>query len=220
MSFDFLSEALKASGVKTSKELIFWTGKLDFLLREMPELPDSEKGKAELLFCWLWKEKPDRYISGGNFRLTDVIAAQIDPSAIHVGNCLGLTLLFNSLANHLGLKAYTINMEEAFGTAPHVLSLVYTEEVPVQVENILADGFNYKNHALEKQVIWSSRGLVADIYNSMGTESFLKGKLETAMSCYEKALSLNPEYMKAKLNMGLTLIQLGKEKEAERVLSQ
>lgn len=219
MPFDFLFEALKGSGVKTDKALMFWIGKLDLLQRGMPEFPDSTKTKAETLFHWLWKDRPCRYIPGGSFRLTEVIGAQLNPQAGYVGNCLGLTLLFNSLAQRLGLKVGAIHMEEAFSTGPHVLSLLYTEKGHVQVENIFPDGFDYRAHPGEKQVIWDGKALVADIYNSSGTESFLKGDLKAALYCYKKALTLKPGYVKAKLNMGLTLLQLGRKREATKVWS-
>jgi tetratricopeptide (TPR) repeat protein len=101
-----------------------------------------------------------------------------------------------------------------------VLSLVYTEEGPLQVENILPDGFDYKAHPEEKQIVWGDKELVADIYNSRGSESFSEGNLTEALYFYRKALTLNPVYTKARLNMGLTLVQLGEEKEATTFMSR
>lgn len=219
MAFDFLSEAFKASGVKTDKELDIWTGKLELLQAGLYEFPNSAKTKAEALYRLLWKDRPNRYTSGGIFRLTEVIDAQLDPNARYVGNCLGLTLLFNSLAQRLGLKTVAIHMEEAFSRGPHVLSLLYTETGQVQIENIFPDGLDYLSHPGEKQVIWDGKALVADIYNSSGTESFLKGHLAQALTCYEKALAVSPGYLKAQINLGITLFQMHREKEATEVLS-
>jgi len=218
-AFAFVQEALEASGIRTDRDIRVCMGKLDVLQRGLPEFPDSARGKAETLFRWLWKDRPHRYMRGGSFRLNEVISSQSDPQSRSAGNCLGLTLIFNSLAKRVGLDVAAIKMELAFGTGPHVLSLVYAAEGPLQVENILPEGFDYRAHGKETQVIWDDKALVADIYNSRGTESFLKGDMETALSCYEKALSLNPGNEKARLNMGLTLAQLGREKEAQKAFN-
>lgn len=69
---------------------------------------DREKGKA--IFDWLWTNKPKRYQRLANFRLTQVIEAQLREKEETVGNCLGLTLLYNVLCQRFGLK---IRVEEA-----------------------------------------------------------------------------------------------------------
>lgn len=215
MAFNFFEEALRASGANT-EELELYARKLRLLEEGLPRRGNSARVRGEALFQGLWEKRHHRYNPGGNFRLTDVIDCQLDPTAESVGNCLGLTLLFNGLAQRLGLKVAALYMEEAFDRGPHVLSLIYTEDGPLQVENILPGGFDYKSHKNQSQTIWGDKELVADIYNSRGTECFLKGNLEEALACYKKALHFNEGYLKARLNLGVTLVQLGKEKEARR----
>lgn len=52
---------------------------------------------------------------------------------------------------------------------------------------------------------WGDKELVADIYQSRGTELFEKGKLREALGNYDMALKLNPEYEKAELNRAILL---------------
>jgi lipoprotein NlpI len=52
---------------------------------------------------------------------------------------------------------------------------------------------------------WGDKELVADIYQSTGTELFQKGLFDEALKNYDMALKLNPEYEKAKINRAILL---------------
>lgn len=202
--FSLERESLLASGVREGKQINKYMQKLDNLYRQFiyPIMPPSDLlVKAEALFKWLWTEKPSRYKPQGNFRLDKVIDAQLNKDNQTVGNCLGLTLLYNCLLNRLGIMAEALYLENAFGIGPHILTLLKIKESLIDVENILSDGFAYKAHLDNPfRTRWGDRELVADIYHSVGNECFSKSELIKALENYEMALRLNPVYEKAHLN--------------------
>lgn len=220
---DLGKAALTASGL-TPRELRDYLAKIDLLCQSIrAEAPPggSDAQKAEALFDWLWQTKPQRYEYRGPFQLREVLDAQLSPTLGKVGNCLGLTLLYNVLAQRLGLRVGAGHLEEAFGRGPHVFSMLYTEGGIIDIENIFPHGFDYPGHRdnpLREE--WGHRELVADLYHSRGNHFFEGGDLEKAIESYSKAIKMNPRYTKAYLNKGLALCELGREEEARRVLER
>lgn len=197
-------DTLTASGVTGEIRILEYTAKLNHL-RELAfhdiKNTDDMKHKARVLFDWLWETKPFRYQSKGPFRLDQVIDAQLNDSAQEVGNCLGLTLLYNCLLRFSDIPAKALYMEDAFGSGPHVISVLSTGEGLLDIENILPDGFDYKGHLhRSSRTDWGDKELVADIYLSIGNECFEKREPLEALKNYEKAIAWNPEFEKAHLN--------------------
>ncbi len=175
--------------------------------------PLDPKRKAGALFAWLWRSKPHRYKPQGNYRLSKVIEAQARGDACSVGNCLGLTLLYNCLLQKMGIYAEALYLENAFGNLPHVLTLLKIEKTFIDVENILPDGFDYRGHrAHGARTRWGDRELVADVYHSVGNELFEKGDLAEALKSYGTAILFNPRYEKARINKAILLDKMGKER--------
>jgi hypothetical protein len=207
--FNFEKESLLASGVRDDEGLVRYMRKLDdisqqFIHSVMP--PSDSLSKAKALFKWLWTKKPARYKPYGNFRLNDVIDAQMSEDSQTVGNCLGLTLLYNCLLHKTGIIAEALYLENAFGISSHVLTLLQTRDSLIDIENILLDGFDYKGHLNNpSRTRWGDKELVADIYHSLGTEFFSKGELIKVLENYDMALRLNPKYEKAYLNKAILL---------------
>jgi tetratricopeptide (TPR) repeat protein len=200
---------LKASGIERESEIDSYKAKLNGLdhqfIRETTP-PSKPVDRARALFSWLWKEKPARYKPKGNYLFNDVIDAQLNSDCQVVGNCLGLTLLFNCLLQGMGITAEALYLENAFGIGPHVLSILKTEDSSIDIENILSDGFDYKGHLNDpSRERWGDRELVADIYHSLGNEFSSKGEYAKALKNYEMALRLNPKYEKAHLNKAILL---------------
>ncbi len=165
--------AFIASGVQSEAEVDRFVGKVDRLCDEIVAelaLAESEEvEKAKAIFDWLWEKKPDRYQSGGSFRLTDVVDAQLSEKPGAVGNCLGLTILYNVLGQRFGLNLKAAHLDHVWGRGPHDLSVLYTKAGTVDIENISKYGFNcqdYLNNPQRKE--WGDIELVADIYNSRG----------------------------------------------------
>jgi tetratricopeptide (TPR) repeat protein len=60
----------------------------------------------------------------------------------------------------------------------------------------------------------------ADVFNKLGIIHHRKRKLDKAAEFFEKALSLNPKYTEASLNLAVTYNDLGRFEDANRVFSQ
>jgi tetratricopeptide (TPR) repeat protein len=213
MLFNLEKESLLASGLKDNRRLVEYRGKLDQLTKQfIGQMKPSHEAveKASVLFDWLWERKPGRYKPQGHFRLNDVIDAELSKDSRTVGNCLGLTLLYQCLLKKMSIHADAVYLENAFGMGPHVLTLLQTDTSAIDIENILPDGFDYKGHLNHpSRTKWGDRELVADIYHSLGNEYFEKGEFAKALNNYEMAIKLNPQYEKAHLNKAILMDKLG-----------
>lgn len=215
---DLAQGALLAAGVASDKEIFLYLNKVDklcdLIAASTPDCTgDIEKAKA--IFDWLWGNTPRRYKSEGYYKLTDVLDAQYRKHN-DIGNCLGLTVLYNVIAKAFGLSVRAVYLESFSGPGPHVCSLLVLDGKTIDIENIFINGFEYHAHrnAPTRQE-WGDRELIADIYNSAGSELFAAGKMERAIENYEKAIQLNPKYNRPLLNKGMALVESGRTKEAE-----
>lgn len=203
--------ALLASGADTREQMARYLGRFKKLVeqigQDMP--PGGEVARAKYLFEWLWHGKPRRYQPGGCFRLTDVLEAQLAPRCTGVGNCLGLTVLYNSLAQRFGIRVAAVHLERSFHGIPHVLTLLQADGRQIDVENITPDGFDYSGHKGEMgREKWGGNQLVADIYLSRGNALFEARRWQEAIACYDAALELNLKYEKARLNRAIAVGQM------------
>ncbi len=209
--FDLEQEAFSAS-VADEFRIRRCRERFDFLERRLLDhitLSNDPVIRARQTFDRLWLEKPERYTRKGHFELNKVISNQLSRTTRNVGNCLGLTLLFNCLLTRLHVDAKALYMEDAFDRGPHVLTLLTINDHLIEVENILPDGFDYKGHMNNpSKTIWGDEELAADIHNSIGNEYFDKGEFHEALKAYEKAATLNPEYEPARLNNVIILDKL------------
>ena len=218
MPFSLETKALVASGITEDDLIATYTRKLDNLhqqfIHEVKHIRDPLTA-AKALFDWLWIKKPDRYAPHGHYRLHHAIDSQISKDIIAVGNCLGLTLLYNCLLQRLRIDAQALYVENAFGIGPHVLTILKAGELLVDIENILPDGFGYKGHLNDpSRTKWGDKELVADIYHSQGNEWYEKGDYNEALKNYDMAIKLNPRYEKARLNRAIVLDRIGMEENS------
>jgi len=208
-AFNLEDEALRASGIEEEVRITHYQNQLGSLVRKFTDdVPPTLHtfSRAEALFHWLWKENPTRYQSHGHTRLNDVIDAQITQGSHPVGNCLGLTLLYNCLLRRTGIRGETLYLEDAFGKGPHVLTLLKIEASMIDVENSLPAGYDYRGHLDNpSRMRWGDQELVADIYLTNGNEAFEKGDWIEALRQYDAAVRLNPHYEKAHLNRAMVL---------------
>jgi tetratricopeptide (TPR) repeat protein len=213
-AFNLEGEALLASGIQDRSKIAFYVAELDRISQQFLHqmiLPPDPLDKARTLFTWLWISKPDRYRSQGSYKLNEVIKAQLKEDAKSVGNCLGLTLLYNCLLRKINIYAEALYIEVAFAIGPHVLTLLQTEKTAIDVENMLPDGFDYKaHHTHPARTEWGDQELIADIYHSVANEHFEKGNFAAALKNYDMAIRFNPRYEKAHLNRAILLDKTGK----------
>ncbi len=216
MEFIFVEQSLIASGVTDEYRVREYLHKLDQLLLDFKNEVNGKQDfftMPQALFTWLGKHKPNRYKANGSFRLNDVIDAEMIETRQPVGNCLGLTLLYNCLLRRRGVRSQALHLENASGVGPHVLTLLKADVATIDVENILPVGFNYEGHKENpSRREWGDKELVADIYQSTGTELFHEGQFESALRNYDMALKLNPEYEKARLNRAILLDRMTVER--------
>jgi tetratricopeptide (TPR) repeat protein len=209
MGFDLEREALIASGVTDDHGIAKYKDEIEAVLRLFPweRLPAADPcSAARTLFNWLWTTRPQRYRRGGSYRLREVIEAQRDERRPSVGNCLGLTVLYNCLLGRTGIRAGAIHLEWAFELAPHVLTTLEAASGPIDIENTLPGGFDYRGHRdAPGRTVWGDRELVADIYHSRGNDCFERKDYQGALADYEAALALNPGYETARLNRAIVL---------------
>lgn len=214
---DLASAALIASGVTSYRDIVRYTNKIERLCEEINKFVasnDSDVDKARVIFHWLWMSKPHRYKAQGHYKIADVIDAQTG-RARNVGNCLGLTVLYNIIAQRFDIKVKATYLENAFGRGPHVFSILPAGKSTIDIENVFPNGFAYPGHLNpSERCVWGDEDLIADVYNSMGNDLFAAGKRSRAIECYDKAIFLNPQYKKPYLNKGMALVELGRDDEA------
>ncbi|MBW1902022.1 MAG: tetratricopeptide repeat protein [Deltaproteobacteria bacterium] len=215
MKLDLEKEALIASGIKDDDQIRVYQEKFHYLYERFTSRDAISRDpltRAKQIFDWLWKVKPSRYASHGSYKLTDVIDAQIIKDSKAIGNCLGLTVLYNCLLQRTGLEPKALHVENAFDMGPHVLTLLRKKHARIDIENIFAEGFDYKGHLnTPMRTVWGDRELVADIYHSQGNESFEKEDFQAALKNYKRAINLNPSYQKAHFNLSILLDKMKKQ---------
>ena len=170
LSMSLPQAAFIASGVNSSQLKEYMKKIFNMITDLRNHVKGHDKVKnAETIFNRMWKTKPNRYELEGNFRLTEVVDAQLDKTE-KIGNCLGLTILYNSLAQELSLSMKAAHLDNFMGH-PHVFSILYTETSMIPIENIFPNGFDYDQHRDNKKIVeWDNIHLIADLYNSRANE--------------------------------------------------
>lgn len=216
--FDFIQEALLASGAP-ERQLDSYRSRLEGLAERLgASLPADPVRRAAGLFHRLWREKPHRYQSVGDFRLHRALENQLRPEREEVGNCLGLTMLYTALAHCLGLGPHlgAVYLFRSFvDRGPHVLTLLRTPQRSIDIEHVFPTGFDFRGH-LENPTReeWDEPDLVAETYVAAGNFCFDAHDLGGALEQYERALELRPGSYKALVNRATVLAALGRVEEA------
>jgi len=195
------------SGLKTEGEIRTYTQKLDQIYNGFIEKLTSKSpvslstlrdymaaSMAKSLFEYLWNTKPKR--CDGNFLLTDVIEAQLDPDVNQkVGSCVGLTALFTVLGLREGLNL-TILVSDS-----HIVNRLRVDDTIYNVDNTDSLGFDYSIN--EKDFLeYPSIMILANVLNSRGMAQEGVENFEQAEADYNKAIEINPEYANAYNNRG------------------
>ncbi|MDY6918308.1 MAG: tetratricopeptide repeat protein [Chloroflexota bacterium] len=207
--------ALLASGVRDERAFTTCLTGIEHLSRHVASAVEGDdEDRARGLFLWLSESTPRRWQRGGSYRLSDVVDAQLGGRA-GVGNCLGLTLLYNVLAQEMGLRVTAVHLEDAFAAGPHVFTVLRTKERSFDIEHMFPSGFDFPGHRDSPgRDDWGDRELIADVYHSRGCDHAERHEWKDAADCYRKALQLNPRYVRARLNTGIALVELDHVDEA------
>ena len=150
--------------------------------------------RAEFLFRYLWNTKPKR--CNGNFLLTDVIDAQLDPDIDRkVGQCVGLTSLYSVLGEREDLEL-TI-----FVRSEHMINRLRVDDTVYNIEHTDPLGFDC-NLDEASFIEYPTIFLLAHIFNSRGLMKEKKKDFKEACKDYNKAIEINAEYANAFNNRG------------------
>ncbi|MFK7991847.1 MAG: tetratricopeptide repeat protein [Sandaracinaceae bacterium] len=76
--------------------------------------------------------------------------------------------------------------------------------------------FEKAEHYL-RQVLERDETRFADVLNMLGVIHHDRGRFEEAQGCFEEALSINPNYTEAALNLAVTYNDLGRYDEAKKI---
>lgn len=76
--------------------------------------------------------------------------------------------------------------------------------------------FDKAEHYL-RQVLERDDAKFADVLNMLGVIHHDRGRFEEAQGCFEEALSINPNYTEAALNLAVTYNDLGRYDEAKKI---
>ena len=153
-------------------------------------------------------------------------------------NCLGFTQLFYILATSVGLRIQPINIIEfqsAFPEMPgaaHIACIVRLADNSIIMVNPVPNGsisnafylsekytttgtclqLNNKNNPLNLYrsiQLLNGDGLLSQLYNSRGCECSKNNQPEQAVTCFTKAIELNPDYAQAYNNRGVAYRKTG-----------
>ncbi len=135
------------------------------------------------------------------------------------GNCLSFTLMFVSMARHLGLNAYFREVDEVTSwdqrgdvlvTERHMYAEVEADNSTVQVDFLPAGSKIYRS----TRRIGTPR-VYAHFYSNLGVERLTEGELGTAIELFEKALQHDSGFSQALVNLGVALRRSGQPERAE-----
>ena len=89
-----------------------------------------------------------------------------------------------------------------------------------KARNLYEEGEYDQAERLYLQILKTNSKGYADVFNKLGLIYHRKEKLSKAADFFERAISLNPKYTEASLNLAVTYNDLGRFDEANRVFSK
>ena len=91
-------------------------------------------------------------------------------------------------------------------------------EIYEEAKRLFEEG-NYDEAEPLLKTIIQQKPTYADVLNKLGFIENLKGNLEEAVKYFERAVTINPRYTEASLNLAITYNELGEFKKAEEVMA-
>ena len=140
------------------------------------------------------------------------------------GNCLSFTLMFVSMARHLGLNAYFREVDEVTSwdqrgdvlvTEKHMYAEVEADNTVIQVDFLPPGSKIYRS---TRRV--TTPRVYAHFYSNLGVERLTAGETGAAIALFEKALQSDPGFSQALVNLGVALRRSGEPQRAEQTFRQ
>ncbi len=91
-------------------------------------------------------------------------------------------------------------------------------EIYEEAKRLFEEGKYDEAEPLLKTII-QEKPTYADVLNKLGFIENLKGNLEEAVKYFQRAITINPRYTEASLNLAITYNELGEFKKAEEVMA-
>jgi len=91
------------------------------------------------------------------------------------------------------------------------------EQVFRRAERLFERGHYDQSRPLFEHIVEGDPDGYPDVYNRLGMIHHFGGRVEEAANCYERAVTVNPRYTEASLNLVVALNDLGRYEEAEQV---
>jgi tetratricopeptide (TPR) repeat protein len=235
------SVLLAISGVESKPEMIIYSTKLldignDLRTKFKINGRNGEVQKtASALLDHLQKRKERRYKRA--FKLTDAIDAYEDPNpTTGIGNCLGLTAFYSSLARKLGMDLNLLLESK------HVLARVdyFGRDIPVDLtidkaflkdfpsrlayynkrryydgEQMLPDEQKVENFFKNRFSPIALRYLIPQFINSRGVEKLVQGNQGEAVADFCLAADIDPRFAAPHTNLGAIHYSNGRRDLAE-----
>lgn len=135
------------------------------------------------------------------------------------GNCLSFTMMFVTLARHLGLDAYFIEVDEvtSWSTAAdvdinawHMFAEVGIDNGYVPIDFLPGLDKRYRS----KQRITDTR-VAAHYFNNLGVEALTSGDLDLSRRLLRRSLELDRKFLPALVNLGVAERRAGRVDDAE-----
>ena len=138
------------------------------------------------------------------------------------GNCLSFTVLFVTMARHLGLKAYFQEVAEVMSWDQRGELVVSNKHMFAEVE--LDNGVSQvdflpgadKRYTLVRRI--SDERALAHFFNNLGAEKLTGGQLEEALNDFERSLAADDTFTPAMVNLAVAQRRQGQLAEAEQNL--
>jgi len=186
--FDLAEAFFIASGIRDERELASYMQKFEGLCSTISEDPKVKSAsnkveKAKAIFDWLWESKPDRYNSCN--KLTDALDNQLSKEKKSVGDCGGLTSLYNSICQRFGISVLSVHAAE------HIYSVLTMDDGNLLViENTNKDGFG---NGSDRGLIQNNKQFVQAFLDNLSHRYQSENDNERAFIQDKLALKIDPD---------------------------
>lgn len=189
--FDLVKSAFIASGIKDRGKLKFYLERFNDLCLKISLdkrfiTATTDVGKGQAIADYLWDGKPNRAERSndefGTWRLSEVLDNQLSDQEV-VGNCVGLSVLYNSIANQLGLVTSFVETDN------HTYTILESNKDRTVVENTVNERIGIRK--LRGRII-SDQKLIKKLLLRSAIYCERQGDYQAAFEYEKTKLMINP----------------------------